>query len=197
MHNYGLSSLAADAKLTAKIQTVMVNFYLDFPTDTAFTPYVQAGVGGAYVDAKSTVNVHGVTSVTDANGGWWTGRPDGAGDIDGYDGIGTYAGGFNQRYTGQQNSWNLAWNVGAGFAYQLKDNIAMDLSYRYSYFGEAEFGTRGYNVLANGQRNPAYDVATGATWGDLGEQIIGRTSSKSSVKLDAHEVIVGLRFTGW
>lgn len=119
--------------ITSDIHTVFANAYLDFPTDTAFTPYVQAGLGGAYVDTDfkeetlfNWFNIHG-----------------------------------------SQAEWNFAWNVGAGLAYQCSDNIALDLSYRYSSFGDG-IELKSYGGLSTGE-----------------------------VDLQAHEVILGLRFTGF
>ena len=201
MDGWGASNLNMSGKVSAQIQTVMANFYLDFPTDTLFTPYVQAGIGGAYIDAKSNISMYGNTSSSDIDGGgYWTTPPqfDSNGGTWTDHGAGSYAYGVNYRYNGQQSSWNLAWNAGAGFAYQLKDNIALDISYRYSYFGEADFGTR-KGILTATRKNPSFDPSSAPGPGNSPNvsSTIGSTSFKNKVTLDAHEVIVGLRITAW
>jgi outer membrane autotransporter protein len=140
----------AQYKLTSDIHTVFANAYLDFPTDTSFTPYVQAGLGGAYVDA-------------DFKGK----RPLIFG---------------NDSLSGSQADWGFAWNVGAGMAYQFSDTMAFDLGYRYTSFGDdISLGTSNHINVIDGSN------------GD----ILGSIKGSGKVKMSAHEVILGLRFTGF
>lgn len=49
------------------IQTLMLNVYWDFYNDTAFTPYINGGVGAAFIDEKySSSAVQGGNAITDA-----------------------------------------------------------------------------------------------------------------------------------
>jgi opacity protein-like surface antigen len=43
------------------ISSVLGNMYFDWPTGTAFTPYVGAGVGYGYADIKNAPNLDGMT----------------------------------------------------------------------------------------------------------------------------------------
>lgn len=67
--------------------------------------------------------------------------------------------------------WNLAWNVGGGFAYYLNDGLALDVGYRYVDLGKGEAGN--LNV-----RHMGY-------------------SGSPSIDFTAHEFSVGLRFSGF
>lgn len=174
----------------ANIHTVFANAYMDFHNDSNFTPYIGLGIGGAYVDAKTTIRQTFAMgdsrgyNITDDNYYYIT---------DGYIREGTHT------YYGQQNSWNVAWNVGAGFAYQVTDNIALDLNYRYSDFGEADFGTTGFG-LSGAAKNPSYNKNTDPPDQTIPPNIatnLGGYSGKSKVNLTAHEFILGLRFTGY
>ena len=71
--------------------------------------------------------------------------------------------------TTNNDNWNFAWNVGAGVAYHLSDNMALDLGYRYVDLGTAEAGSA----------------------------IVSNFTGSSSVDYTAHEVNVGLRFSGF
>ncbi|MBU1042024.1 MAG: porin family protein [Proteobacteria bacterium] len=83
------------------IHTVFANFYYDIKTSTAFTPYVGAGLGVAWINQKIDSTFPGGTS-------------------------------------GNYDTTNFAWNLGAGVGYSLTDNIVVDLGYRYSNFGDAK-----------------------------------------------------------
>lgn len=83
--------------------TLFANAFWDFHNDTAFTPYVGAGIGLAF-------NYTGY-EVTLRNGD-------------------TYS--ADDRFT------NLAWNVGAGFSYDITEMLAFDASYRFVGLGYNE-----------------------------------------------------------
>lgn len=78
-------------------------------------------------------------------------------------------------YSGHATSdnWNFAWNVGGGVAYQFSDNMALDLGYRYMDLGSADCGDK--NILMNGRS----------------------FNANASVDYTAHEVTLGLRFSGF
>src|SRR5262245_40963415 len=90
----------------------LANFYIDLGTWWCLTPFIGAGVGGAY---------HRTASLTDF--GINT------------DGLGASAFGFA---TNDQNTWSLAWAVQAGLAYTVTPNLKLELAYRYLNMGEAK-----------------------------------------------------------
>lgn len=198
-----LPMVSMDQNMKASVHTVMANVYLDFPNESDFTPYIGAGVGGAYVDAQVT----GLQSLTmehptaryynqlDNAGNSWNGSTSNV--------YGPYRGSIY----GQQNSWNFAWNANAGFSYQMTPNVALDLGYRYSDFGKADFGSNGFRLggpVIDQQYNTGSDgIPNGPpptgddTPGTNKQAEVGTYSYKSSMDLTAHEVILGLRFTGY
>jgi len=60
-----------------------------------------------------------------------------------------------------KNKTNFAWNIGAGAAWKVAENVALDLGYRYADFGKAVV--------------------------DIGDGV--------KAKSNAHEVLLGLRYT--
>lgn len=195
------NQMESSHSMTATVQTVFANAYLDFPTETAFTPYVQAGLGAAYVDAKVKSYYRGFMG-HEGDGYYITAPYDGdptvpEPPIDEVSGCVYRA---NNKLSGQQNSWKFAWNVGAGFSYQITDSMALDLNYRYSDFGKADFGTHGYKV-SGAQKNPDFDSSQKENSSDNkanNDNVeLGRASGKASMDLTAHEVIFGLRISAF
>ncbi|MDR1921920.1 MAG: outer membrane beta-barrel protein [Candidatus Adiutrix sp.] len=86
----------------------------------------------------------------------------------------------NINYTGEHNKWNLAYNVGGGMAVDIRENIALDLGYRYSNFGKGEGG------IGN---NTHYYIQA------VDEQVPFTMRSKH--EMDAHEVTLGLRISAF
>jgi opacity protein-like surface antigen len=83
----------------------MANVYLDLGTWWCLTPFIGAGIGGAY-NTISGVQDAGVNS----------------------DGTAGYSYGDN-------SSLSLAWNVQAGVTYNVNNNLKIDLSWRYLNLG--------------------------------------------------------------
>lgn len=79
----------------------------------------------------------------------------------------------NGTASSSDQSWNFAWSLGAGVAYHLSDVLALDLGYRY------------------------LDLGTG----DAGSFRLGGTAAayagNASVDYTAHELVLGLRYTGF
>ena len=94
------------------IQTVFVNAYWDINTGTKFTPYVGAGAGMAFINAKGTMRSHIVA------------------DDD-----------FDTHSYGSKTATNFAWNVGAGIGYNITDNWTIDTGYRFVGLGSAKTKT--------------------------------------------------------
>jgi Opacity protein and related surface antigens len=77
------------------------------------------------------------------------------------------------RVSTSSNDWSFAWNIGGGVSYALDNQMSLDFGYRYYDLGTAEPGSVNY---ANG------------TTGYRGSP---------EVDLTAHELSVGLRFSGF
>jgi opacity protein-like surface antigen len=86
---------------------VMANAYLDLGTWWCLTPYVGAGLGGAY---------NRITGVQD----------------NGINSDGTTGFGFT---TNDSGSWNFAWNAQAGLTYAVTNNFKVDMNVRYLHLG--------------------------------------------------------------
>ena len=94
------------------VQTLFLNVYYDFRNSTAFTPYLGAGLGLAFLRAKGQQD-------------WWNY----------YDGVLDESGTFK---LGAKTSTNFAWNIGAGLAYDFTDYFSLDLNYRFAGLGKAK-----------------------------------------------------------
>jgi opacity protein-like surface antigen len=88
----------------------MANAYVDLGTWWCLTPFIGAGVGGAY-DRISQVSDIGPLPP------------------------GTIGFGFTEQ---DSSSWNLAWNVQAGVTYNVSDNFKIDLSWRHLDMGSPQ-----------------------------------------------------------
>ena len=84
----------------------MANTYIDLGTWWCITPFIGAGVGGAY-STISGIQDNGIIS----NGSV----------------------GFG--YGSDNSAWTLAWNVQAGLTYNINDNLKIDFSWRYLNLG--------------------------------------------------------------
>jgi opacity protein-like surface antigen len=88
----------------------MANAYVDLGTWWCLTPFIGAGVGGAY-DRISQVSDIGPLPP------------------------GTIGFGFTQQ---DSAGWQLAWNVQAGLTYNVSDNFKIDFSWRYLDMGSPQ-----------------------------------------------------------
>jgi opacity protein-like surface antigen len=91
----------------------MFNALLDFETETTFTPYIGAGLGVAFVKGRNTLYA-----------------TDGAT----FQGIGTSS------ISDTHSSRRFAWSLTGGGAWELTDNMAFDLGYRFFHFGNLDTG---------------------------------------------------------
>lgn len=76
----------------------------------------------------------------------------------------------SHKFSDRNSAWNFAWNLGAGISVPLETGIDLDIGYRYSDFGDVSM------KLMNTQ--------TGAR-------------VTNNVDSTAHEILFGLRFTGF
>jgi len=86
--------------------TAMANAYFDLGHWGGFSPYVGAGIGGAFIDWSNYhfVNVceGDCTGFFSTGGNWWS-----------------------------NSDWHFAWALMAGVAVDLSPNLALDVGYRY------------------------------------------------------------------
>jgi opacity protein-like surface antigen len=88
----------------------MANAYIDLGTWWCLTPYIGAGVGGAY---------NRISNIQD----------------DGIIANGTNGFGYSLQ---DSTKWNMAWNVQAGLTYNVTNNFKVDFSWRYLNLGSPE-----------------------------------------------------------
>jgi opacity protein-like surface antigen len=88
----------------------MANAYIDFGTWWCLTPYVGAGVGGAY---NRITGIEDTGIIADGSVGFGYAPVDSA-------------------------TWNLAWNVQAGLTYSVSNNFKVDFSWRYLNLGSPQ-----------------------------------------------------------
>lgn len=79
---------------------------------------------------------------------------------------GVGGGGGTEIKTESENGAAFAWNIGAGAAWKITEPISLDLGYRYADFGKVDFSASGNGARLSGD-----------------------------VKANAHEVMLGLRFS--
>ena len=113
--------IETEAKWNA--QTLFANFYYDFHNSTAFTPYVGAGLGVAFMNTKYTVN-----GVSDAG-----------------DNV--------ELLSKSKMSTNFAWNVGLGCSYAVNENFSVDLAYRFVKLGQTEVEKNDMSLKTNPYSN--------------------------------------------
>lgn len=99
-----------DLKNEVSVNTLMLNTYYDFRNDSAFTPWISAGIGYARVHQKTT----GISI-------WDHG----------------YGNSGRESLSRSGSADNFAWSLGAGVRYDVTPDIALDLSYRYLDAGDA------------------------------------------------------------
>ncbi|MDR3361894.1 MAG: outer membrane beta-barrel protein [Desulfovibrio sp.] len=108
-------TMLVDMKFEMDIQTLMANLYWDFKNSTAFTPYVGAGLGLAFIQARAIVMGSGGSAT-----------------------VGSFSA---EKDTGIRGQTNFAWQVGAGCSYAFTDAVSVDLGYRFVSLGNVETNT--------------------------------------------------------
>ncbi|HFV1760894.1 TPA: outer membrane protein, partial [Escherichia coli] len=99
-----------DLKNEVSVNTLMLNAYYDFRNDSAFTPWISAGIGYARIHQKTT----GIST--------WD-----------YE----YGSSGRESLSRSGSADNFAWSLGAGVRYDVTPDIALDLSYRYLDAGDS------------------------------------------------------------
>ena len=139
----------SDDSATASVLSSMLNGYVDLGTYVGFTPYVGAGLGYSYVDWGSLGSAIYCTGAT-CPGGAFVGSTE----------------------SGGESSWRFTYAAMAGLAYDLTNNLKVDLGYRYRHI--------------DGGSMFAFDPGSAAT-GVSGEDPGFAT----------HEVRLGVRYALW
>ncbi len=121
---------------------LLANAYIDLGNYNGFTPYVGAGIGGAYVTWDSLTN--NTTCVQSVAIG--TACPTAGGFT------GTVATSTSTDIHGGTESWRFAWALHTGFSYDMTSNMKLDLGYTYSAISGGDMfrwldnsGTQGYD----------------------------------------------------
>jgi opacity protein-like surface antigen len=133
----------------AKLQSavVLANAYFDLGTWSGITPYVGAGVGGAFNQFKgfnSQANFYPgfygcpATSTTNCLGG-------------------------NPKYPDKTKT-NFAYALMAGVAVDLVENLKLDVGYRYLNLGSATTGTDAGGIGASTKEITAHQIRAGLRW---------------------------------
>jgi len=123
------------AKGTLNRTSFLVNGYLDLGHYWGFTPYVGAGLGASYNQASSSLIYYrtsdgapwgpdltlpeekNVVRWVTINGQPWP--------------IQLPFGPTNWNRYAEKKSWAFAWNLMAGFSFDIQDNLKLDVGYRY------------------------------------------------------------------
>jgi len=142
-----------------KAYDVMASAYVDLGTYVGFTPYLGGGLGVAYSTYKLAQGAKNCQpdTVSTVGGGSTTTTSFTCYNSSVYNGTVT-----------SEKQFSLAYMLGAGFAYQVTQNVAIDLGYQYVSLPSAKFAT------------------------------IDSTGTPSIHKgIDYHQVKVGLRYDLW
>ena len=117
-------------KYLSNISTLFLNAYFDLDTGTPFTPYVGGGLGMSFNYTGASGNMLALSNIP---------------------GLLHWG-----RVSGEDRSTNFAWNVGAGVAYSITENIAADLGYRFISAGYREVSGAGMKLGNNPYINEFY-----------------------------------------
>ena len=137
-----------DVHVKMKATTIFANAFYDFHATEKIKPYLGAGLGWARISTKLNWSYHPA--------------PDARPDL--------------EHFINHSESTNkFAFHVGAGVAYNLTENIALDLGYRYTDLGKI-------SMTAIGMTDDAGNISVGST-------------ADIQTRLHQNEVMLGLRYT--
>jgi opacity protein-like surface antigen len=110
-------------QVSYNINTVFFNTFVDWHNNTKFIPYIGSGIGLTFIEAKVSYsgNFQGISAEYD--------RDDNM--------LGAGYGGKSGHYAKKANDKLLTWHVDMGISYNLTDNFAIDLAYRYIHYSNA------------------------------------------------------------
>jgi opacity protein-like surface antigen len=111
------NTLSVDDKTKLMATILLINAYYDFRTGTPFTPYIGGGLGFSVDQLTRNSNQ------TDATGATTT----------------------TTSVNGRSTNVQFAAAAMAGLTYEFNSFVALDVNYRYLYFGGSEVGPTGAN----------------------------------------------------
>ena len=150
----------------SNIHTLMFNTFVDLHNDSAFTPYIGAGLGLAFVKGKNRYSVIGGDPFNQGTG--------------------------NEIYSREASASDrkFAWSLAGGGAWELTSNVSLDLGYRYFHFNNLNMGNHSRSTYQEWVLNPgdgSYDLVSMS-----GNDPSARARAK---RVGLHEVMLGLRIT--
>ena len=155
-------------------QTLMANAFLDFETETTFTPYIGAGLGLAFISRSNTY------TLTDDQFHYYGQNPlppPAPGEIP------LATSGNSRSATSKKNLTKFVWSLNAGGAFELTEGLLLDLGYRYFNFGDLTQGNYSHSGVVAGEVH----LLSGTANDPAGQAKYKRAA--------LHEVMLGLRFT--
>lgn len=147
-----------------RLHTLFFNFFADWHTGFKFTPYIGGGLGFSYV--KLHFDRRAFYAVSSRNSQTQGINPDPSGTN-----TATYTMSETKKII---RAVNFAWNFAVGCSYNFYDDVAVDLSYRYTNIGFSE------------------EVGLSPS---TSTRFTGYTHSTIFTIKDSHQVVLGLRFS--
>jgi outer membrane receptor protein involved in Fe transport len=149
--------------------TAFLNFFADWHNDSKFTPYIGAGLGFSYTKIKYKRNAYfKITNAVDIPS---------AATID----LGSVDEDGKRNVSRQVN---FAWNASVGISYDMTEDVALDLSYRYM--------NSDFNAIDDGRKN--FNISRFSGYTDVFVMSGSVDKSSFDINSDVHQVIMGLRF---
>ncbi|MDR1166059.1 MAG: TonB-dependent receptor plug domain-containing protein [Deltaproteobacteria bacterium] len=152
--------------MSARTYNVFLNGFIDWRNKTRFTPYVGGGLGLTHfhVETKQDIAIEYDHTRTGFNSVW-----------------------FNPSHTARifrtrDRKWDFAWNFSVGCSYQVSDNAAIDISYRYVDLGA---------IKIRPSLTGAYRQGLSST---VPATIYYADNSGQTLKMSAHQAVLTLRF---
>ena len=169
-----LNSIYTKQNLQLRVNTAMLNAYLDVHNSTRFTPYLGGGIGIMRYNYTITQDLYfhyGKQGASVPGGGQFvTVTPLGAET--------------KLRYIQATKGWDFVWNLSAGFSYQINPSTHIDFSYRYIDFGEQEIENTVFDTI----------IASGHIVMGGGLPKAYASSSGQIISLKAQQAILTMRF---
>lgn len=130
---------SADFKNEVTLNTFMLNGFYDFRNESAFTPYISAGIGLA--NLKHKLGLQG--RVWDASDELI----------------------YNGHDSKSKTQNNFAWSLGLGVQYAINSDLSMDLSYRYLDAGKSTLSIgQGDDAIKSKVKAQSNDILLGITY---------------------------------
>ena len=174
----GLRYFQSEQNLQSSQASVFLNGYIDWHNATRFTPYVGGGLGLSRYNHKITqkLSLEYREPQAPAPCQYDFCRPNNLSLVE-------------QEYSKSTKGWDFAWNLAAGFSYQINESTHLDLSYRYVDYGKQKLPTTIDHEIRKKFPPPCMADCSPAdpvlAYGD---------SSGQTLKMDSHQAVLALRF---